>query len=150
MGIHTARLPENLEEYIKIIIKKGYATTYGNAINLIILDRMMRDREAGDIAPFKYKLRDARITSSLEVSEIGTENVEEPRAFPLGEPPANAGPGPAPSGGLSQPTEEDGIGTSWREPSRMRRPRYPGTFAEYDEALRTGAIKLDQFDPPID
>ena len=82
MGVRTARIPDNLEEYLDILISKGYATTYGNAINLIILERMMRDKTAGTVKPFKYRLKDARTNPTKDLKEIETENIDG-RTLPL-------------------------------------------------------------------
>ena len=146
MGIRTARLPENLEEYLKILITKGYASNYGNAINLIILERMMTDKEKGTVTPFRYKLKDARRTGTKDISEIGTENIEKPITFPLGEPPAIPGtPGPALSGNVTTYSGDKATKKYW---GGTIKPRYPKSKREYEEDLSRGVITRDQFEPP--
>jgi len=145
MGIRTARLPENLEEYLRILITKGYASNYGNAINLIVLERMMTDKEKGTVTPFRYKLKDARRTGTKDISEIGTENIEEPTTFPLGEPPATRGPDPHRFAGMDPTSEEIGNKSYF---GAMTKPPFPGSMEEYNEALRVGSIRKDQFNPP--
>ena len=157
MGVRTARLPENLEEYLKILIQKGYASSYGNAINLIILDRMMSDKEKRTVTPFKYRLKDARRIEAKDISDIETENIEEPAAFPLGEAPPIAGPSPAPSGGLSLSSESENKVSSVRSEKKpgdvyrfgiSDKPVFPGTKEQYEEALRLRTISKDAFRPP--
>ena len=145
MGIRTARLPENLEEYLKILITKGYASNYGNAINLIILERMMTDKEKGTVTPFRYKLKDARRTGTKDISEIGTENIENPITFPLGEPPAIAGPCPAREIETTSKRSEEKPASYFGE---INKPAFPGSMEEYREALRLRAITENQFRPP--
>jgi len=116
-----------------------------DAIRLIVTERMLSDRERGEIKPFSYvpapTPRDRRRRD--RVIEPGPV---EPATFPLGEPPATAGPLPAPSGGLSLPSKEEIIpedpvrSESSEEPAtspsktyfgHMNKPRYPGTMEEY-------------------
>ena len=102
MGVHTIRLPENLENYVKMVISAGYATSYGNAINLIVLDKMMSDKKAGNIRPFKYKLIDARIKTGVDLERIGTENVNPSDALHIE---GSAPDAPGANAGISQPSK---------------------------------------------
>ena len=157
MGAHTTRLPENLEKYIEIIISRGYATSYGNALNLIVTERMMRDKERGDVSPFEYRLIDSRKKPEPPIfSEIRTENVKGEGAQV---PPATRGPDPHADAGLSlpkrEPTErmesakilEDKV-VPVSEFGPMDKPVFPGTLEQYNEALRTGSITKNMFRPP--
>lgn len=148
MSIYSARLPENLEKYVKILISKGYARNPSNAINLIILERMLNDKEKGEISPFSHIIEDGRRSpprDDILLSEISTDNIsavkkEEKTNAPLRDAPHIEGP-------LNPST---GIKTT-SEPSPFGAPRktvYPGTRAEYEEALRRGKIINGMFEPP--
>ena len=157
MGAHTTRLPENLENYIEIIISRGYATSYGNALNLIVAERMMRDKELGDVSPFEYRLIDSRRKPEPPVfSEILTENVKEEVTQV---PPATRGPDPHADAGYILPqgapkikeAREETVGENSPailEFGPMNAPVFPGTIAEYEEALRKGTIKASMFRRP--
>ena len=157
MGAHTTRLPENLENYIEIIISRGYATSYGNALNLIVAERMMRDKELGDVSPFEYRLVDSRRKPEPPVfSEILTENVKEEITQV---PPATRGPDPHADAGYNLPQgapeikkasvetfEENYPDNSEFGP--MNAPVYPGTLEDYEKALRKGVITSSMFRRP--
>lgn len=165
MGAHTARLPDNLEKYVKMLISNGYAQNYGNAINLIVLERMMHDKERGTLSPFEYMLKDYRRSNETHISELETDNVTQfiPRSTPRNPlkkektsaeivPKSNNAPlGDAPhTGDPLTPSADAGISTT-SEPSPFGAPRktpYPGTRAEYEEALRRGKIINGMFEPP--
>ena len=88
MAVRTARVPENLDLYLKILLSKGYAKTYGEAINLMILERMMKDKETGDISPFPYALVDNRkTTADLDIDKIETLNIRKNQSAPAEEAP---------------------------------------------------------------
>ena len=145
MGVRTARIPDNLEEYLDILISKGYATTYGNAINLIILERMMRDKTAGTVKPFKYRLKDARTNPTKDLKEIETENIDG-RTLPLRDAPHTRGPDPHRYAGInptSETAEESSAGDSPSYFGGTRGVRYPGTKEEYERDP-----KRSQFLPP--
>ena len=157
MGAHTTRLPENLEKYIEIIIARGYASSFGNALNLIVAERMMRDKERGDVSPFEYRLIDSRRKPEPPIfSEILTDNVK-------GEgtqvPPATRGPDPHAIAGYDLPQGAPGKeearegATSENIPDNsefgpMTAPVYPGTLEEYEKALRSGKIIPSMFRRP--
>ena len=151
MGVYTTRTPENLDAYLKMLIREGHASSYANAINLIILERLMTDKKKGEITPFKYRLKDARMSPGPGLSEIGTENIEEPATFPLGEAPPIAGPEPATRDSLPAPEiverKASEIMTDRTEYDlpKTSKPVYPGTKAQWEkEPLK------DQFEPPED
>ena len=152
MGAHTTRLPENLEKYIEIIIARGYASSFGNALNLIVAERMMRDKERGDVSPFEYRLIDSRRKPEPPIfSEILTDNVKGERAQV---PPATRGPDPHAAAGLSLPGEGKASeiltegAPSGADFGPMDKPTFPGTLEQYNEALRTGSITKNMFRPP--
>ena len=88
------RLSRDVIDYLEDVVKDTNARNMTEAVRLIIIERMLRDKEAGEIGPFTYAPaptpRDRRIKRSrtIRTGELTT--------FPLGEPPANAGPLPAP------------------------------------------------------
>lgn len=164
MGAHTTRLPENLERYVKMLISNGYAQNYANAINLIILERMMHDKERGTLSPFEYVLKDCRRSTESKISELETDNVTKikPRSTPESSPEKeessaeivpksdNAplrdalhtrGPDPDRSAGINTTSEASPF-------SGLKKPPYPGTRTEYEEALRRGKIINGMFEPP--
>ena len=152
MGVYTTRTPENLDAYLKMLIREGHASTYGNAINLIILERMMADKKRGEIAPFKYRLIDHRKNPpGPPIADIKTDNIEEPATFPLGEAPPIAGPEPATRDSLPAPeiveikaSEIVTDKTEYNLP-KASKPVYPGTKAQWEkEPLK------NLFEPPED
>ena len=149
MSIYSARLPENLEKYVKILISKGYARNPSNAINLIILERMLNDKEKGEISPFSHIIEDGRRSpprDDILLSEISTDNIsavkkeDEPNA-PLGDASHTRGPDPDRSAEIKT--------SSGRSPFKTPvKPTYPGTRAQYLEDLRKGLIIEGMFNPP--
>ena len=158
MAVRTARVPENLDLYLKILLSKGYAKTYGEAINLMILERMMKDKETGDISPFPYALVDNRkTTADLDIDKIETLNIRKNQSAPAEEAPPIldsyrfAGkasnlrdPGEATEIKKLKETKPGEKLPGWES----KKPVFPGSKAEYEEALRIGSIKTGMFEPP--
>lgn len=155
MGAHTTRLPKNLENYIKMLISKGYAKNFGNALNLIVLERMAHDKEKGEISPFEYTLIDGRETSKIEISDLDMDNVRKikvedpPRISPENHRSAEDPPG---IGAPLTPSADAGNNPTYKSSAsnfgKSSKPPYPGTRREYEEALRKGTIIAGMFEPP--
>lgn len=134
MGVHTVRMPDNLDEYLNRLISKGYATSYANALNLITLERMMNDDKGTNLTPFRYTLKDNRIKDTeIDLSEIETDNVilsdnaeTDQRIKPV-----------------EIRTETPVISNDYRKTNRMKKPVYPGSMEEYEHDP-----KRKMFEPP--
>jgi len=55
MGAHSTRTTPEIDEYLAAIIREGYAKNESEAIKLILLERMLRDK-GGRPSPFKYRV----------------------------------------------------------------------------------------------
>ena len=146
-----ARLSKEIIGYLDDVIRNSPARSRSDAIRLIVIERMIEDKERGKIGAFKYlpapTKRDRRPRKKIE-----------PATFPLGEAPPIAGPEPAKKDNLpeteiierkaSEPvrsteerTREEGP-KKWAE---SKKPAYPGTREQWEkEPLK------DQFEPPED
>jgi len=55
MGLHSTRTTPEIDDYLNAIIREGYARNGSEAIKLILLERMLKDK-GGKVSPFKYKV----------------------------------------------------------------------------------------------
>lgn len=157
MGLHTIRVPENLEKYVELLIAETNAGSFTNAINLTLLERMASDKKRGKIAPFEYRIDDGRKKSEIKLDRIpmNAHKIE------LSEPPQEDLPQEPPS--TDNAPLRDALHTRGPDPDRsaeinttseaspfsgLKKPPYPGTRAEYEEALRKGKIINGMFEPP--
>lgn len=156
MGLHTIRVPENLEKYVELLITETNAGSFTNAVNLTLLERMASDKKRGTIAPFEYRIDDGRKKSEIKLDRIpmNAHKIELPEA-PQGDlsKEENAPLEDAPhTGGPLTPSADAGINAT-SEPSPfggLKKPTYPGTKAQYEEALRKGKIIGGMFEAPED
>ncbi len=135
MGVHTVRMPDNLDEYLNRLIRKGYATSYANALNLVVLERMMNDDKGQTLTPFHYTLKDNRFNDKeLNLSEIKTDNVIISNNVEI-DPEIRT---------VEIRTEEpDNHDDDYRKIHRMKKPVYPGSMKEYEQDP-----KKNMFEPP--
>lgn len=134
MGVHTVRMPDNLDEYLNRLILKGYATSYANALNLITLERMMNDDKGTNLTPFHYTLKDNRIKDTeIDLSAIETDNVILSDNY---ETDLKIKP-------VEIRTETPVSNDDYRKINRMKKPVYPGSMKEYEHDP-----KRNMFEPP--
>ena len=55
MGLHSTRTTPEIDTYLREIISEGYAKNESEAIKLILLERLLKDK-GGKPSPFKYKV----------------------------------------------------------------------------------------------
>ena len=154
------RLSREIIDYLGNVVKDTNARNTTEAVRLIILERMLKDKTAGEIAPFTYvpaptpRDRKAKRSRTIKTGEI--------TALPLRDAPHTAGPVPAPLRGdateVKQVPEIREAGESSARSSevvgetyglkRMNKPVFPGTREEYEEALKQRTISEGQFRPP--
>lgn len=130
MAVTSTRLPENLEDYIRTIKNKGYASSESEAIKLIVLERMMKDKERGKISPFEYQIKKDKKKTRKDLSSIPTDNVERKEQISEG----------------SLPKSEEAVSYF----GKSNRPKYQGTREEYENDLKRGTISKGMFEPPED
>lgn len=75
MGNYSIRTNEEIDYYLSRIVKTGLAKKEGEAIKLIIFERMLADAKKGEISPFEYRpARKKRCASKkLRIEIIGKE-----------------------------------------------------------------------------
>lgn len=159
MTVHTVRLPDNLEKYVRMLIDNGYADNPANAIKLIILDRMMADKKKRELSPFSYQIEDRRRSpppdNTVSLREISMDNVmrspgrDLPKISPEKHRSAEVPPG---IGAPLTPSADAGNKATYESSTsnfgKISKPPYPGTRREYEEALRKGTIIAGMFEPP--
>ena len=147
--IVPVRLSTEAIAYLKDVVRDTNAGSTSEAVRLMIFERMIADKERGEISPFKYTPAPTKRTRKKRSREIETGEI---RTLPLREAP--------PTGGPLTPSADAGIETI-PEPAKirkdegdsygfatMKKPVYPGPLSAYKEDLRRGVIREGMFEPP--
>jgi len=137
-----ARLSKEIIGYLDDVIRNSPARSRSDAIRLIVIERMIEDKERGKIGAFKY------LPAPTKRDRRPRKNIE-PATFPLGEAPPIAGPEPAKKDNLPETeiverkaSEIVTDRTEYNLP-KASKPVYPGTKAQWEkEPLK------DQFEAP--